>query len=144
MVLSATMNVTIVSQEDDTHYIEGNYYCDECCSYCNQYTTGTTTEVQGNRGNSYAVCQGCLENNYYYCEGCDSYFHSNRGHHFEDDFCCNDCLETDYCLCENCGEYVRNDDAEEIADHNYCFNCADDIRSEMEENQDSADYLATA
>lgn len=133
--------------EDDAHFIEGNYYCNACCSYCTHcdgYTTGTTTEVQGRRGNSNEVCQSCLEENYYYCEGCDSYFHSDRGHHLADDFCCNDCLEADCCLCENCGEYVRNDDVEEIDDNYYCSSCAGDIKEQMEENREPVDYPATA
>lgn len=133
--------------EGDAHSINGDFYCDNCCSYCehcHEYTTSEITEVYDRRGYSHDVCQDCRKEHYSYCEGCNSYFDNDRGRQLEDGFCCNECLETDYGLCENCGEYVRNDDTEEIDDHYYCSNCADDIRDEMEENQESTDYPESA
>lgn len=134
-------------EEDDAHYIDGNYYCDNCCSCCedcNEYKTDETTEVYDRRGYSRYVCPNCLKKYYCYCEDYESYFEEDNGHHLDDGFCCNDCSVANYCVCEHCGKYVQNDDAEEIDDNNYCSDCADDIRTEREENQESADYPVSA
>lgn len=132
--------------EEDARYIDGHWYCEECCSYCDhchEYTTGEMTEVHGRQNYSYYVCQDCL-NNYYHCGNCGDYFHEDKGQPLDDGFCCNDCLETHYDICDSCGEYIRNDDAEEVDGQYYCENCAEDVWADIEENKDFADYSEAA
>lgn len=124
--------------EEDARYIDGHWYCEECCSYCEhcqEYTSREMTEVYGRQDYSYYVCQDCLDN-YYHCGNCGDYFHEDKGQQLDDGFCCDDCLETNYSICDRCGEYVRNDETEEIDGTYYCKNCVAEIRSEMEEVTD--------
>lgn len=128
--------------EDDAHYIDGHYYCNDCCSYCNvceTYTTGEITEVHGRNGSTYYVCPSCLEENYHYCKGCDGYYHENAGYDTQDGFRCADCIHDDYHVCDECGEYVYHDDMEEIDDNYYCQNCAGHIRTVMKETEKLAE-----
>ena len=109
--------------EDDAHEIAGRFYCNNCCSFCghcNEYTTDDMTEVNDRYGDSWYVCQNCLEENYCYCGDCDAYFEKSNGCSLDDGFHCNDCLEEIYSICDGCGKYVCNDDIESIGDSCYC------------------------
>ena len=133
--------------EEEAHYIDGHYYCDECCSYCDvceSYTIGETTEVHDSNGYTQYVCSSCLAENYRYCEGCDEYYHENAGYNTQDGFRCNACFHDDYCVCDECGEYVRNDDVKEIDGKYYCGSCAGTIRFEMEESKELTGYPVSA
>lgn len=135
------------TREDDAHYINGYYYCDDCCSYCedcHEYTTGDTTEVHGDNGYTYYMCQGCLEENYHYCDGCEEYFHKDKGYDTGDGFRCNSCIDENYCICDDCGEFVNNDDVEEIDGKYYCESCVGTIRAEMEESKELAECSVSA
>lgn len=128
--------------EEDVHYIDGYYYCDQCCSYCeacDEYTTGETTGVHNSNGSTHYVCQSCLAENYRYCENCKEYYFENAGHDTQDGFCCNDCIEANYCVCDGCGEFVHYDNTEEIDGRFYCESCAEDIRAKMEESGELAE-----
>lgn len=128
--------------EDDAHYIDGHYYCNNCCSYCDvcgEHSIGKITEVHGYNGATYYVCPSCLEENYRYCEGCDEYYHENAGHDTLDGFRCTGCIKEDYYVCDECGEYVYNDDLEEIEGKYYCQSCAGHIRAEIEECEELAE-----
>lgn len=119
--------------EDDAHYIDGHYYCNDCCSYCSDCETfirGETTEVHGSDGYTREVCDSCLAENYCYCEDCDGYYRADAGYDTQDGFRCADCLEENYYICEECGEYVYNDDVVEIDGKYYCKSCAEAIRAE--------------
>lgn len=124
--------------EDDAHYIDGHYYCNECCSYCEdcqEYTTSDTTRVQGSNGYTHYVCPSCFEENYHYCGSCDEYYHENAGYDTQDSFRCTRCTESDYCICDGCGEYVHNGNTEENDGNYYCECCARSIRADMESEE---------
>lgn len=133
--------------EDSAHYIDGYYYCDNCCSFCEvceSYTLSETTEVHGYNGNIYSVCPSCLEENYCYCENCDEYYHEDAGQDTQDGFRCNNCTHESYCVCDECGEYVHCDDAEKMNGKIYCECCAGVIRTEMEESGELTECPASA
>lgn len=90
---------------DDSHLIDGNEYCDDCCSYCNHcstYTCEDTTEVKNSRGFSIDVCPDCLKKYYSYCISCN--------------------------------KYVPNESVENIHGKCHCKSCAKDLKPESEEN----------
>ena len=128
--------------EDDAYYIDGYYYCDNCCDYCqacNEYTTGETTEVHGSNGYTQCVCQSCLAENYYYCEGCDKYYLENGGQDTQDGFRCNGCLDEDYYVCDKCRDYAHCNDVEDIGGKCYCTCCASSIRIVVEKSKELVD-----
>ena len=102
------------------------------------------TEVNDRYGDSWYVCQNCLEENYCYCGDCDAYFEKSNGCSLDDGFHCNDCLEEIYSICDGCGKYVCNDDIESIGDSCYCSDCIDVIQSEGEEKQALVEYPESA
>lgn len=81
--------------EDEAQYIDGRYYCEDCCSYCehcHEYAT-STSEVRGYNDNILYVCTSCLEEHYFYCEDCGEYFLEDGGQETSEGFCCEKCLE---------------------------------------------------
>jgi hypothetical protein len=113
---------------DDAIYIDGYYYCRDCCSYCDccgEWHRGETTYVDNDRQ---YVCEACLDEYYHYCEECEEW-------HDRDDctwvdsangYVCNDCLEKYYSICDDCDEYYR-DGLTRTEDGRYvCNDCLND------------------
>jgi hypothetical protein len=124
--------------EDNIHYVNGEYYCDECCSYCDhcqEYTTDDTTSVHDRCGNLISVCDYCRDEHYHYCDECEEYYHNDNGMFLDEGFICDDCLSHNYFKCERCGEYIHNDNAVEVKGEYYCSFCAGIVEDEAEENE---------
>ena len=84
--------------EDDAHYVDGAYYCDDCCSCCddcNEYTTNTTEAYERGHYPHY-VCASCLDAHYYCCDDCGEYFIEDRILETDDGFICDQCSEKYY------------------------------------------------
>jgi formylmethanofuran dehydrogenase subunit E len=121
--------------EDDIHYVNGEYYCDECCyfcEHCHEYTTNEVTSVYNRQGRLISVCNSCRDEHYYYCEDCEEYHHYDNGVSLDDGFHCDACLSREYLKCESCGEYVHRDDANKVGGDYYCSFCAEGLIAETE------------
>lgn len=115
---------------DDAYTIDGETYCRECVSICddcdNAVLEELTKAIDAN-GNEIYVCGRCLDDYYYYCDGCDRYIHCDYSEEVIGGVrYCKDCIEDDFCECEECGEYVKRDETEEISGGYYCQTCVDD------------------
>lgn len=112
----------VVDYEDDGEWINGEFYCHDCCYWCEDcgeyYVCGDETYIEG-YGN---VCPGCLNDNYTYCDECEEYHPNgdmNYLERYEKDVC-DDCLEEYYTRCEKCGEWILNGD---MYDEHTCNDC---------------------
>lgn len=98
-----------VLDEDDCHEVDGEYYCDDCCFYCDehkQYETGEGyTEIIN--GHEMTVCEYALDN-YTYCERCGEYHSSSCVTYIDGKYICDDCRDENYYCCEVCGSWVKN------------------------------------
>ena len=136
--------------EEDMHYINGRWYCDDCCFYCEyhgEYEVGDSTYIE-----SYGrVCDDALDScDFYRCEYCDEYHYRNSScdEHIETEdgteFCCPEHAyeggymktkdgywypEDEVYYCENCCEHVHADDWD--SEHDCCNNC---VPEEIEED----------
>ena len=135
---------------ENMHYIDGYWYCEDCCFYCeyhDEWETGSSTYVE-NYGD---VCDDALdEDEFYECDRCGYWFYteSTRNEHIETEdgnhYCCRDHArrdgyievgdlwydEDDVYYCEHCGAYVHRDDWNSELD--CCTDCEDEVREERE------------
>lgn len=140
---------------EDMHYIDGDWYCNECSFYCEYHEcweTGDDTYVE----NYGRVCEDALDDgDFYYCDHCENYFYraSRYDTHIvaEDgtDFCGISCAERagyveldgewyhedDVYYCEHCNTTVHRDNWNDELD--CCEDCEDEVREEMETTIDS-------
>ena len=135
----------------DMHYIDGNYYCDDCCFYCDyheQTEAGDCTYVS-DYGN---VCEHALnDDNFQRCDRCGSYYYNISGVATEDGnwYCSEYCarkdgyeetsdgrwyLEDEIYYCEHCGTSVQQDDWNSELD--CCSGCEDEVLAERESEEE--------
>lgn len=132
-----------VYDSDEIHYINGEYYCEDCCSYCvecDEWHTGDHTYIDGYGD----VCESCLEDNFTYCDECDEYYR-NRDITYvgsTDRNVCNGCLDEFYFRCPDCNEYIHNNDAEYFEDDMLCESCAESRNLAAVEQYDNEDEEA--
>ena len=133
---------------DDMHYIDGEWYCEDCCFYCEyheEWEVGDYTYVE----NYGRVCDYALENgDFYRCEHCYEYHYDDDHIEAEDGttFCCESCAERegymmlydvrwypedDVYYCEHCERYVHRDDWN--SELECCIDCEDEVETEREE-----------
>lgn len=103
-----------ISHEDNMHYIDGDWYCEDCCFYCEYHEEWETNS----NGKSYVedfgyVCDYALEStsNFIYCEHCGAYSYYNNAIIATDGtgFCCESCAEReDYIYVD--GEWIREEE----------------------------------
>ena len=123
--------------EDDMHCINGDWYCNDCCGFCDsceERTIGEITSAYNRRGSEISVCEECLSDHYIRCDECYEYCHQDTVEHIEAGIICNECLRSRFVECYGCDEHVRQDDTEELDGELYCMSCAEDVREEMKEN----------
>lgn len=121
-----------VIDEEDAEFICGDYYCHDCCSWCDcceNYTRGEVTYVE----NYGYVCEDCIED-FYCCEDCGGYFTENAVHYIENEgvYVCDECLESNFTTCDHCGEYLRNDDIHELDGKDLCEDCYEQLNNKEE------------
>jgi len=138
--------------DEDMHYIDGEWYCEDCCFYCEyheEWEVGESTYIE-----DYGrVCDDALDYaDFYFCEYCDEWhcIHSRRDEHIETEdgrhFCCCDCAsnagyiglddgnwypEDEVYYCEHCETHVHVDDWNDEQD--CCVDCEDEVAANMEE-----------
>ena len=127
--------------EDDIVWVEGDTYCTDCahyCEHCHENFTGDSYTVHNSRGYNMDVCESCAQEDFYYCENCYEYHHSDNTYSTDNGSYCNDCFHDNFTRCTKCDDDVNNDDIEEVDGEYYCESCADDVRAELEENEEAA------
>ena len=126
----ACYNCGCSHDEEDMHYIDGEYYCEDCCFYCDYHGEWEACDSYDIclDGMNVCVCGDALSE-LYYCEDCDEYFSSDvtevlgsDGYH---KYVCDYCLKN-YTFCECCGEYVDNDDIVYVDGVSMCSSCAEE------------------
>ena len=121
-----------VIDEEDAEFIDGDYYCHDCCNWCDcckSYTRGELTHVE-NYGD---VCEDCLED-FYYCDDCGCYFTEDDVHYIKNEgvYVCDECFESNFTTCDHCGEYLRNGDVYELDGKDLCEDCYEQLNNEEE------------
>ena len=128
---------------DDLHYINGYYYCEDCCFYCkdhDEWEVGSHTYVKGYG----EVCNDALENNdcFYRCDYCDEWAYDDNAITTGDNiYCCDRCAEedgyemidgewywSDNCYtCDHCGNRYHDDNngLEIVTEDGVTFCCED-------------------
>lgn len=111
--------------EDDAIYIDGNYYCRDCCSYCdccNEWHRGDSIYIESE--NRY-VCEYCLDEYYRYCVECEEYEDKDKCTWVEsvDGYVCDYCLEEHFSYCDDCGYYYRDCLTRTENGHYVCDDC---------------------
>lgn len=146
--------------EDDMHYIDGDWYCEDCCFYCeyhDEWEAGDPDDTYYVEGYG-RVCEEAFEENsdFYECEYCHEYFYvgNRRGEdciETEDGntFHCRNCAEragytdtsdgdwypeNEVHFCEHCEQYVYDDDWNE--ELNCCTDCEDLVAEQAEEKDE--------
>lgn len=117
-----------VCDEDDVEYINGEYYCHDCCSYCDccqEYYVGDSHYI---RSENQYVCGYCLDEYYRYCEECEEYEDKNDCTYVEsvDGYVCNSCLEQYFSYCDDCGCYYRDTLTRTENGHYVCDDCLEE------------------
>jgi hypothetical protein len=133
-----------VEDTENMHYINGEWYCEACCFYCDFHEEW---EVGGDEDYYYIsgygnVCNDAVESSGYFgeCEYCGEYIYLDDDDviHTDDDkyYCCEDHAEREGYVeckdevwrsreevyyCEECGEFVTEDEFD--FEHDMCKDC---------------------
>ena len=129
------------SDREDMHYINGEWYCEDCCFFCeyhNEWETGDSHYV-----NNYGdVCEDACYNSgdFDYCNDCEEWYccdDLNTAHdrYGDEVSVCDYCLRNNYTQCDDCGEYFDDRTITAINDHSYCERCAEDHYDENDEEE---------
>ncbi len=132
---------------DDMYLINGEYYCSDCCFYCDYHheyeVCGDETEVR-----SYGwVCSEALNNgDFSYCEHCGSYQYDINTEEVNTaagrETWCSHCLDADAFICDNCGEYFSDTmDRLDTVRGTYCSDCMDDFADNDETDSSETDDI---
>lgn len=88
-----------VEYAEDLHYIDGEYYCEDCCFWCeyhDEWELGDNTEIYFTDLDEYrTVCDYSLDN-YSRCDHCGDYIWYNDNLHYVSEiyeYLCNECYE---------------------------------------------------
>lgn len=132
-------NCGCVIDEDDAEYIDGYYYCHDCCEWCEwceEYHRGDSTWIPSRE---IYVCDDCLDSCFVLCNCCDEYVHRDDAYwvECEDEYVCEDCREEHYFRCDDCDDLYPNDQLNSIDGNDYCDFCAKShIQNEEEEEEE--------
>ena len=148
--------------EEDMHYINGEWHCEDCCFYCDyheEWELGDSVYVEGYG----TVCEDAIDSSedFYTCHHCGETFYtgSRRGANYiytEDGtyFCGTDCAEReDYAstssgewypadevhFCEHCNEWVHEDDWN--SELECCTECEEEVREENAEESEEREAI---
>lgn len=132
----------VIDGDDDEEiiWIEGEPYCRNCVSWCDDcenYFVGEATEVAG----GYYVCHDCLDNYYRQCSDCGEYHRESRMTYVDsiEDYVCRDCLEENYSFCDDCGELLRSEDLTEHNGRWLCDSCLEEAKAQEEDDEEEND-----
>ena len=125
----------VIECEDDAIWVDGEYYCRDCvswCDICEEYHRSEGRYIERDR---IEVCEYCFDEYYYTCRECGEYVHRDDVYYVEegDYYICQDCYEDDYATCTDCGEIFKYEDMQEYDDELYCPHCYKKAVKEEEE-----------
>ncbi len=117
--------------EDDAIYINDEYYCTDClsyCDHCNEYV------LPGDIVEDSSICETCYRDDYFTCDHCGSIWHNEDSCFVdgEDTYVCPDCLTEYYFQCEECSRVYTNDDRHDRLTH-MCESCGDEATENADE-----------
>lgn len=145
----------VVFNEDHGHWIDGDFYCEDCVFYCEYHETYEPIAWQSVYDNY--ICQEAYDNLYRECTCCGRDGLESEGIWFDGDFYCEECTfycsyhqryepitiqsEEDYDLCkeafneqyfvcEECGAVTPIDHMVVAGGRNLCIHCAADLTKE--------------
>lgn len=107
--------------DGELHEIDGEYYCENCCFYCEYHGEWETGDKLYIEGYGY-ICDDAYYNSgeFFYCETCCSYFKDDNPISIDGNYFCS-------CECaEEAGHIEVNGDWYESKDVYQCDECGDD------------------
>ena len=121
--------------EDEAHYVDGEYYCYDCVSYCNHCEEYHRQEEYYIESEEAYICQSCYEDYYCQCEDCGEYMHQDDAYWCEESekYICRTCYEDKYEVCTECHNIFAREDMEEHNGEYVCSDCYDDLIANHEE-----------
>ena len=137
------------NDRDDMHCIDGEWYCDNCCFYCEyhqEYETGDYTYVE-NYGN---VCEdGLYIGDFCCCDQCGEWHYADPTttvyDRYDDEIeVCDDCLKKYYIQCDDCEDYFHRENIFYLNSDCFCEACYDKHmeNEETEESESSEEVTA--
>ena len=118
---------SVIEDEEDEVWIDGECYCHECVSYCDscgEYHRGGSTWIDSE---SRYVCDSCLDEYYTSCEECGEYVASEDTVYIdgEEIYVCRCCADNYFTPCEDCGQWFRNTNilSYNKGEANLCHDC---------------------
>lgn len=106
---SACDNCRSVETQDNMRDVQGSLWCYECSSQCERCDDGV------DRDDTYSVgdelwCRGCYEDNTFYCDSCETSY-SNRYDYSSvgDSTICENCYSDSCYYCDDCNENFFDD-----------------------------------
>ena len=145
------------SSSDEMHEIDGEWYCEDCCFYCDvheRWELYSDHERVYVMNCGYACKDGAIEHSkIHYCEGCDEYFWAEEPYTDESGYyyCSRDCrarmtvlIGNNYyhedddriVYCEACGDALLDAESEIYNGEVMCPACAAEAREEEEEEEE--------
>ena len=121
--------------EDDSYYVNGNHYCEDCvtfCEVCDNYELNDN--VHWVESEDRYVCNGCLNEYYAYCIHCGEYYDKDDMTWIESEgrYVCGNCIGEYYFECDECEEYFRVRDKYTHNDKSMCEECYESAIDEEE------------
>jgi len=125
--------------EDDMHYINGNWYCPDCVSYCYHCGDAIVTEQATETNEGRCVCDWCRDRYYVWSDYDFEYVHEDNAITTVEDHVYVE-GSSGYSECSNCYEYHDSDELiyDEESDRYYCRDCYDELIASREEQLDHA------
>ena len=139
--------------EENMHEINGEWYCEDCCFYCEYHEEWETGEHRFVNNYDGYVCLYALEysGDFAICPNCGEWIYTDRYDVIEtidgNYYCDTDCAnsdgyhyaeedgeyhhESDFVACEGCGEMILAENANEIDGNYYCSDCSERIEGEQ-------------
>jgi hypothetical protein len=123
--------------EDDGHWIDDEFYCDDCVKYCDECGYyELNSRIRYVESTDRWVCDSCLEDDYSYCDHCGKYYPNHRVRYLDNlnETICNDCLRVHYSRCDGCGDWYENSELHECGDEYYCDDCYEEEDEDVSED----------
>ena len=121
--------------DEDAYYVDGEYYCRDCVSYCERCGEYHRDEAYYIDSEERYVCESCYDDYYCRCEECGENICRDDAYWCEeqDGYICIDCYEESYDTCAECGEIFNRDDMKIHNDKWVCSECYDNLIKDEEE-----------
>ena len=117
-----------VADEDECHYINYDYYCNDCVDYCEEcHEYVLSDDMSHVRDIDRYVCNECVrDGDFFYCDECEKYHTIDEQYYICDDQTnlCSGCYDDAECF--QCGECCENFSKQQDND-GFCLDCYEDM-----------------